>query len=88
MVTESRSLLLRATCYEDGGAPVARDGSQPAGANDAEALARPDASSQPCSEGFRNVRPPDKGRRTLHSSLPSALQLSRKNGTAGIHLDG
>jgi hypothetical protein len=56
MVTESRSLLLRATCYEDGGAPVARDGSQPAGANDAEALARPDASSQPCSEGVGNAR--------------------------------
>ena len=56
IVSDRHSLLLCATCYEGGGAPVARDGSQPAGANAAEALARPDASSQPCSEGVGNAR--------------------------------
>lgn len=48
MDTESHSLLLHATCCEDGGAPVAHYGLQPGGANDAEAPARPGASSQLC----------------------------------------
>jgi len=51
---ESHSLLLRVTCYEGGGAPVAHYGLQPGGANDVEAPARPGASSQLCSKRSKN----------------------------------
>jgi hypothetical protein len=50
-VQENRSLLLRAICREVGGALVGHYGLQRGGANDVEALARLDVSSQLCSNG-------------------------------------
>jgi hypothetical protein len=80
------SLLLHATCCEDGGAPVAHYGLQSGGVNDAEAPARPGASSQLCSKS-QNGCDLTKCRRTLHSALPPASPLSRKSGTAAYILD-
>ena len=57
---ENHSSLLSATCREGGGALVVHDDSQPGGANDVEALARPDALSLPCSKGVNKKVTPRK----------------------------